>query len=124
MRLTTILAGFAVMGLGYWAYHQTIQTQIALREVDALHRAIAAEHERLGMLRAEWAYLNRPDRLRDLVAINFERLHLLPLAPDQFGDLAEIPYPRPAPMPEPAADQWETFLLTQNTAAAASEGRP
>ena len=95
MRITTPIAALAVIGLGYWAYHQTIQTQMADREVSSLQRQIAAEHERLGVLRAEWAYLNRPDRLRELAMFNFERLGLLPLAPDQFGDVAQIPFPAP-----------------------------
>ena len=95
MRLTTIIAAILVIVLGYWANHQTIQTQMAGREVDRLHAAIATERERLSVLRAEWAYLNRPDRLRDLAAFNFDRLGLLPLAPDQFGDVAEIPFPAP-----------------------------
>lgn len=95
MRFTTLVAALIVIGLGYWAYHQTIQTQMADRDVDRLQREIAAEHERLGVLRAEWAYLNRPDRLRDLAHFNFERLGLLPLAPDQFGDAAQIPFPAP-----------------------------
>ncbi|MEJ6395334.1 cell division protein FtsL [Gymnodinialimonas sp. 2305UL16-5] len=95
MRFTTILAALAVIGLGYWAYHQTIQTQMAMRDVERLERAIGAEHERLSVLRAEWAYLNRPDRLRELAQFNFERLGLLPLRPDQFGEVAQIPYPRP-----------------------------
>ncbi len=95
MRFTTILAAILVIGLGYWAYHQTIQTHVTLREVDRLQRDIANERERLGVLRAEWAYLNRPDRLRELASFNFDRLGLLPLAPDQFGDVAQIPYPRP-----------------------------
>ena len=93
MRFTTLIAAILVVGLGYWAYHQTIQTQMADREVDRLQRLIAAEHERLGVLRAEWAYLNRPDRLRELAMFNFDRLGLLPLAPDQFGDVAQIPFP-------------------------------
>jgi hypothetical protein len=89
----TVLAAIAVIALGYWAYHQTVLTQHAAREVERLHRAIGAERERLSILRAEWAYLNRPDRLRDLADINFDRLGLLPLAPEQFGIAAQIPYP-------------------------------
>lgn len=95
MRFTTLVAAVIVIGLGYWAYHQTIQTQMADRDVDRLQRQIATEHERLGVLRAEWAYLNRPDRLRELAQFNFDRLGLLPLAPDQFGDAAQIPFPAP-----------------------------
>jgi hypothetical protein len=94
----SVFALLAVIALGYWAYHQTILTQQAERRVDQLQRQIGAERERLSILRAEWAYLNRPDRLRELADFNFERLQLLPLAPEQFGRAAQIPYPRP---PEP-----------------------
>ncbi len=94
----TGLAAIAVIGLGYWAYDETVMTQQTVREVEELQRAIGVERERLAILRAEWAYLNRPDRLRDLVDINFERLGLMPLAPDQFGLAVQIPYERP---PEP-----------------------
>lgn len=100
MRLTTLIAAIIVVGLGYWAYHQTIQTQMADRAVNRLEQQIAHERERLGVLRAEWAYLNRPDRLRELADFNFERLGLLPLAPDQFGDVAQIPFPAPEPSPD------------------------
>jgi hypothetical protein len=94
--LATIFAMLGVVGLGYWAYHQTILTQQAERRVEQLQRQIGAERERLSILRAEWAYLNRPDRLRELVDINFERLGLVPLAPEQFGRAVQIPYPQPA----------------------------
>lgn len=96
----SVFALLAVIGLGYWAYHQTILTQQAERHVERLQRQIGAERERLAILRAEWAYLNRPDRLRELADLNFERLELLPLAPEQFGRAAQIPYP-PPPEPEP-----------------------
>ncbi|MEM7723271.1 MAG: cell division protein FtsL [Pseudomonadota bacterium] len=94
----TTLAAICVVALGYWAYHQTVMTQQAVREVERLQLAIGAERERLSILRAEWAYLNRPDRLRELADINFERLGLMPLAPDQFGLAVQIPY---APPPQP-----------------------
>lgn len=96
---TTLLGMLAVIGLGYWAYHQTILTQQAERRVERLQAEIGAEREKLSILRAEWAYLNRPDRLRELGFINFERLGLLPLAPEQFGRASQIPYPLPEPDP-------------------------
>jgi len=86
----TFLAAIVVVALGYWAYHQNIQTQQAIREIERLQRAIVEERERLGVLRAEWAYLNRPDRLRELVDLNFERLQLLPMTPEQFADMDEV----------------------------------
>ena len=94
-----VLAAFAVMGLGFWAYQENYKTQQAIKEVRGLHGQIGAAHERLGMLRAEWAYLNRPDRLADLAELNFDRLGLLPLMPDAFGNVGQIIYPLPDILP-------------------------
>ena len=82
-----------VMGLAFWAYQQNYRTQAALKETRVLQNDIAALRERLSVLRAEWAYLNRPDRLRDLADLNFDRLLLFPLAPVQFGRVEEVAYP-------------------------------
>ena len=80
MRSLIYLAtALCVMGLAFWAYRVNYETQDKQSELRALQREIASLHEGLGVLNAEWAYLNRPDRLRELVNMNFGRLALLPL---------------------------------------------
>ena len=96
--LLFLLSALAVIGSGYWAYHENYRTQAELDTVDDLRRDIGAARERLAILRAEWAYLNRPDRLRDLAELNFDRLGLLPLRPDQFGNIDQVAYPSPVLM--------------------------
>ena len=94
--LFVLLSALGIMGLAYWAYQENYATQLALRDVEALQRDIGDLREELGVLRAEWAYLNRPDRLRELADINFDRLGLLPLAPQQFGRVDQITFPNAA----------------------------
>ncbi len=86
----------AVMGLGFWAYRENYATQASLRDVRALRVEIATAEARLDRLRAEWAYLNRPDRLRDLAELNFVRLELLPLRPEAFAGVDQVAMPSAA----------------------------
>ena len=97
--LLYVLSGLAVIGLAFWAYQENYKTQEEIRRLRSLHAQIGAAHERLGMLNAEWAYLNRPDRLTDLADLNFDRLGLLPLMPDAFGAVTDIIYPLPEILP-------------------------
>ena len=98
-NLMFILTAFAVMGLAFWAYKENYRTQAELSETRQLQGEIADLRESLGVLRAEWAYLNRPDRLRELADINFGRLALLPLEPDQFGEVRTVSYPTAGLLP-------------------------
>lgn len=94
--LLSVFAALAVMALAFWAYRENYATQAALDEVERLETEIGKTREALAVLRAEWAYLNRPDRLRDLAELNFDRLGLLPLLPEQFAAVEQVAYPQPA----------------------------
>ncbi len=94
-----VLTSLAVIGLAFWAYRENYATQQALTETQKLHREIRAAHGKLAVLKAEWAYLNRPDRLRELADLNDQRLELLPLRAEQFGHVDQVPYPQPDLLP-------------------------
>lgn len=84
-----------VLGLAIWAYQENYRTQASLREVERLSSEIADLRSTLAVLNAEWSYLNRPDNLRELADMNFDRLGLLPLRPDHFGRIDQVAFPAP-----------------------------
>lgn len=88
-----VMTALSVIGLAFWAYRENYETQEALNKAEKLQREISEARQRLRILNAEWAYLNRPDRLRDLAEINFDKLGLLPLQPHQFGQIDQVAYP-------------------------------
>ena len=94
------LATLAVMALAFWAYRENYATQEAQRDLRRMNAEIADLREALAVQRAEWAYLNRPDRLRALADLNFDRLNLLPLSSEQLSDVALLPL-APAPLFQP-----------------------
>lgn len=88
-----LLSFLALIALGFWAYRENYATQNTLREVRSLQSDIAGLHEAITMQRAEWAYLNRPARLRELANLNYERLGLMPMDASRFGTANDIPFP-------------------------------
>ncbi|MFE3839375.1 cell division protein FtsL [Pseudogemmobacter sonorensis] len=90
-----VLTFLSLIALGFWAYRENYTTQAALREVRALQREITGLREALSVQKAEWAYLNRPDRLRELAGLNFDALGLMPMEPEQFGTPGQVVFPVP-----------------------------
>ena len=102
--LLYVLSFLAVLGLGFWTYRENYTTQSALRDVADLQDEIATLHESLAIQRAEWAHLNRPERLRGLAVLNFDRLGLMPMEPHQFGRGTEVAYPPPPALADSVSD--------------------
>jgi hypothetical protein len=103
--LLYLLSALGVIGLAIWAYNENHKTQQATAQVRELHREIQSLREAIGVQRAEWAFLSRPERLQSLTEINFMRLRLIPLAGNQFGRIDEIAYPMPATLEDALADE-------------------
>jgi len=102
-RLGFALSMIALVSASSWAYHVNYRTKLSLGRIDKLRAQIAAEREAVEVLRVEWAFLNSPRRLTQLVSLNADRLGLVPMSPQHFDDVAVIPYgvseaePLPAP---------------------------
>jgi hypothetical protein len=108
--LLHLLAAVAVIALAFWAYRETYLTQQATAELRGLQREIAGLREAIGVQRAEWAFLNRPDRLRALALANFESLGLMPMLPGQFGEIEQVAFPpRPSSFTAPIQETQARF---------------
>ena len=92
-NIAFVLTALAIFGMAFWAYRENYATQQVLSHTQRLQRQIGQAQVRLRVLKAEWAYLNRPNRLLELSDLNFDRLGLLPLRPNQFGRIDEVAFP-------------------------------
>ena len=108
--LLSIFSFVAMMALAFWAYRENYATQTQLKEMAKVQGNIAALRDEIAMQKAEWAYLNRPTRLRDLAAMNFDRLGLMPMAPLQLGAACDVAMPVAEPLMMIGAAQSEASL--------------
>ncbi|MFM9890779.1 MAG: hypothetical protein ACKVOE_09120 [Rickettsiales bacterium] len=88
LRITALIymACFACAAIGL--YLVKYNAQCMQREVAALKHDLANEKESLHLLNAEWAYLNRPERLQELAE---KHLELVPLDSRQIGEVTALP---------------------------------
>lgn len=74
--------------VGFGLFHVKYKVQALEEDLARLNAAIIGEQEQLHVLRAEWAYLNRPARLERLSA---GHLGLRPLEPEQIRAIGDLP---------------------------------
>ena len=80
----TVLAILAGTGL----FRVKYEVQAREEQLAELNRALERNREAIHILRAEWAYLNRPERLAEL---NRRHLGLVPVIGQQIGAIDDIP---------------------------------
>ena len=101
MRSFVYILTFAcLVGLAFWAYQENIKTKNVIAKTEQLQKDIGIARARLSILNAEWAYLNRPERLTELVDLNFDRLQLVPLRASNFLEVDEINFLNDPDLPE------------------------
>jgi hypothetical protein len=88
IRRSTLLWLLAAILIGCGLYQLKYEVQAKEELLARLNRQIQGEQEAIHVLNAEWAFLNRPDRLGDLAG---RHLELNPVTPTQFGRVGAIP---------------------------------
>ena len=80
----------STFALGLWAYKINYDSRAADQRVKMLEKSILLANKQFKILNAEWAHLNRPDRLRKLAEYYFFELRLTPINPDDFISFSDI----------------------------------
>ena len=88
LRITSLIwmACFAVGAFGLYMVKFSVQN--LQRDVTVAEQKLAGEKESLHLLNAEWAYLNRPERLR---ALSERHLNLVPLDSRRIENVSLLP---------------------------------
>lgn len=86
--LTTLICMMCLAVAAFGVYMVKYVVQDVQREVASLDAEVKKERESLHLLNAEWAYLNRPERLH---ALADKHLALAPLDSRQIQDVAILP---------------------------------
>lgn len=84
----TALSLLLVAGVSYGLYQLSYEVQSLEKNLAVLSKSISDNRETIRILKAEWAYQNRPDVLQSLAT---KHLPLLLIAPYQVADLEQVP---------------------------------
>lgn len=88
IRLATLFWTALALATGAGLFQVKHEVQKRETELAALDRAILADQEAIHVLRAEWSYLNDPERLEKLSAAH---LDLRPLTAESVGRFSDLP---------------------------------
>lgn len=87
-RITTLITMICVAVAVFGVYLVKYAVQDVQAEVAALEVELKQERTSLHLLNAEWAYLNRPERLRQLAE---QHLELVPLDSRHIDNVGTLP---------------------------------
>lgn len=88
IKLLHVIAIGALVSSALYAYSIKYETTLEAEQLQKLKAKAQRERDAIAVLKAEWQFLNRPDRLQ---ALSDRHLDLQPLAIDQIVRLSDIP---------------------------------
>lgn len=100
IRPFTAICMSAAFASGLFLYQSKHQAQMLDRQIMGVLNQTEAARERIGVMKAEWALLNEPERLAEL---SHKHLGLRTLAPTQFVAVADLGSRLPPPAAPGAA---------------------
>jgi len=105
-RYLNIAVILALIGSAVYAYTIKYQTAFRAEQIVKTKLEIKAERDLIAMLRADWSYLTRPERMQELSS---RYLDLQQLAPDRLLFATQLP--ERAPHSDAIGDKIETLGL-------------
>lgn len=113
-RILNVIAVIALVVSAVLVYRIKYQATLHAENVVKLKRQISQEVDAVALLKAEWAFLARPDRIQ---ALTLQHLDLKPLQQSQTVRLASLPS-RPVPVDEIGKKLEALGLLGQDASIA------
>lgn len=95
MRLSSMMWVVVVVCAASLLYSVKYRVQAMDEEIAAIRTQIAAERKAIHVLNAEWAYLSRPERVRELAE---KHLKMHSMDGKQMLEVADVPFSPDAPV--------------------------
>ena len=89
-RFSTLIWMVVIVGAALLLYMAKYQVQALKAQAVETSRELEAEREAMHVVAAEWAYLNRPERLQQLAS---KYLASSDMTVDQVAEIEAIPFP-------------------------------
>lgn len=98
IRVAMFVAVALLVLVSFELYNGVTRVKAAQKQIEDTKVLIAQEQEAIRVLKAEWTYLNQPERLQTLAR---QHLPLAPTAAAQIVSLASLPVRGPVTGPQP-----------------------
>ncbi|TVR10664.1 MAG: hypothetical protein EA385_02955 [Salinarimonadaceae bacterium] len=89
IRFVNILAVASVIASAVYAYSIKYESIVHAEQLARVRAEIATERDAIAVLRAEWALLNRPDRVQALADAHLDSI--VPVDPRRFTRFSDLP---------------------------------
>lgn len=99
MRFGAVLTLSLAVAAGIGLFYAKHRVQALEDELATLQRQILADRAAIHVLKAEWSFLNDPERLAEL---SRRHLELAPVSGSQLATIDDVPEKLPVPAPEDA----------------------